>query len=465
MMVLVDQQNNVIPQPLLVPNFAPQPPPFMHQMHGVSQSGEFDPAWPTRALPQAAHEGMFPGQMAPPQLFEQHSKQQRTPSTFMNPATGQFQPHMANPQVMPQQQVHQSQSQFRKPLPTQSGVAPATQQQSAAKQPHSSQVADDATSRPTVTPRPSGTIGKYTPGSDRVIDVALDQQGSRLIQTRLSTGPPAVVSAIVDEVIADLKVLTKDVFGNYVVQKAFEHADFAQQQRVSEMLRGNIVELSMHVYGCRVVQKVLEVFDVTFHSLVISELVERLTECVCDPNGNHVVQKAVERASPELLQPVVDILREDVFTLATHLYGCRVMQRILEYCISEQSNPILQVIVKSGPELLRDQFGNYVVQHIIGSGPPLARASLLELMCGALPELAVHKFASNVVEKVSDFRFMRLLCPLRQFSGSTFVLFLRSGSSHRGISHAQTSGRAGASSNCYAGPIRELCNSGQCNQV
>jgi len=338
--------------------------------------------------------------MAPPQLFEQHSKQQRTPSTFMNPATGQFQPHMANPQVMPQQQLHQSQSQFRKPLPTQSGVAPATQQQSAAKQPHSSQVADDATSHPTVTPRPSGIIGKYTPGSDRVIDVALDQQGSRLIQTRLISGPPSVVSAIVDEVIDDLKVLTRDVFGNYVVQKAFEHADFVQQQRVSEMLRTNIVELSMHVYGCRVVQKVLDVFDATFHSLIISELVERLTECVCDPNGNHVVQKAIERASPELLQPVVDILREDVFTLATHLYGCRVMQRVLEYCISEQSSPILQLIVKFGPELLRDQFGNYVVQHIIGSGPPLARASLLELMCGALPELAVHKFASNVVEKV-----------------------------------------------------------------
>jgi hypothetical protein len=412
MMVLVDQQNNVIPQPLLVPNFAPQLPHFMPQMPGVSHSSEFDPSGPARALPHGPLEAAFPGQIAPPQLFEQHPRQQRTTGTFMNPATVQFQPHMANPQVMPQQQLHQSQSQFRKPLPPHSGAAPATHQQSSVKQPQPAQVSDDESSRPNAIPRPSGTIGKYNPGSDRVIDVALDQQGSRLIQTRLISGPPSVVSAIVDEVIDDLKVLTRDVFGNYVVQKAFEHADFVQQQRVSEMLRTNIVELSMHVYGCRVVQKVLDVFDATFHGLIISELVERLTECVCDPNGNHVVQKAIERASPELLQPVVDILREDVFTLATHLYGCRVMQRVLEYCISEQSSPILQLIVKFGPELLRDQFGNYVVQHIIGSGPPLARASLLELMCGALPELAVHKFASNVVEKVSTFCFMRCLCLL-----------------------------------------------------
>ncbi len=254
---------------------------------------------------------------------------------------------------------------------------------------------------PSASPRAAPwRFSKHTPGSDRVIDVALDQQGSRLIQTRLSAGPLAVVSAIVDEVISGLKLLTIDVFGNCVVQKAFEHADFVQQQRVCELLRGSIVELSLHAHGCRVIQKVLEVFDVTFYSLIVSELVERLKECVCDPNGNHVVQKAVERASPELLQPVVDILREDVYTLATHRYGCRVIFRILECCISEQSNPILQRIVQSGPELLRDQFGNYVVQHIIGSGPPLARASLIELMRGSLPELAVHKFASNVVEKV-----------------------------------------------------------------
>jgi pumilio RNA-binding family len=79
------------------------------------------------------------------------------------------------------------------------------------------------------------------------------------------------------------------------------------------------------------------------------------------------------------------------------------MQRVLEYCISEQSAPVLELIVTSGSELLRDQFGNYVVQHVIECGPAPARSRLLALMCGALPELAVHKFASNVVEKVNGF--------------------------------------------------------------
>jgi pumilio RNA-binding family len=321
----------------------------------------------------------------------QQPRQQRTPASFVNPATSQYQPHATTSQTLPQ---NPSQSQTRK-----ESSHIATLQRGGAKH---TQQSGESSLRSFPVPRVSGScITKYTPGSDRVIDVAVDQQGSRLIQTRLSSGPPDVVSAIVNEIIDDLMVLTMDVFGNYVVQKAFEHADSAQQQRVGSMLVGNVFNLSVHVYGCRVLQKVLEVFDVQFHSLIVGELVAGLlNECVCDPNGNHVVQKAIELASPALLQPVVDTLRKDVVKFSTHLYGCRVMQRVLEYCVSEQSAPVLQLIVESGSELLCDQFGNYVVQHVIECGPPHARSSLLQLMCGNLPELAVHKFASNVVEKV-----------------------------------------------------------------
>jgi hypothetical protein len=393
-MVLVDQHNNVIPQPLGT-SFNPSYSQFVHGVPGVAQNANFDHSGPSHAIHQGHHEGMFP---ASTQSFDPHVRPQRTPA-FTNPSTGQFQQHAANAQVAPQMQ-NQTQSQIRK-APPQSDAFVATQQRGGAKQPQQSL---DPSLRPAAVSRPGGSsITKYTPGSDRIMDVALDQQGSRLIQTRLSTSSPAVIYDIVDEIIDNLNLLTLNVFGNYVVQKAFEHTDLAQQQRVVGTLQGKIVELSMHVYGCRVVQKVLEVFDVQFHSMIVSELVEQLKECVCDPNGNHVVQKAVERASPALLQPVVDILRQDVFSLATHLYGCRVMQRVLEYCISEQSAPVLELIVASGSELLRDQFGNYVVQHVIECGPAPARSRLLALMCGALPELAVHKFASNVVEKVNVF--------------------------------------------------------------
>ena len=51
--------------------------------------------------------------------------------------------------------------------------------------------------------------------------------------------------------------LMTDVFGNYVVQKFFEHGTPKQRERLADTLDTNILSLSLQMYGCRVVQKVL----------------------------------------------------------------------------------------------------------------------------------------------------------------------------------------------------------------
>jgi mRNA-binding protein PUF3 len=47
-----------------------------------------------------------------------------------------------------------------------------------------------------------------------------------------------------------------DVFGNYVIQKFFEHGNQVQKTILAEQMKGHILALSMQMYGCRVVQKV-----------------------------------------------------------------------------------------------------------------------------------------------------------------------------------------------------------------
>ena len=47
-----------------------------------------------------------------------------------------------------------------------------------------------------------------------------------------------------------------DVFGNYVIQKFFEHGNQPQKKILANQMKGRILELSMQMYGCRVVQKV-----------------------------------------------------------------------------------------------------------------------------------------------------------------------------------------------------------------
>ena len=47
-----------------------------------------------------------------------------------------------------------------------------------------------------------------------------------------------------------------DVFGNYVIQKFFEHGNQSQKKMLANQMRTHILTLSTQMYGCRVVQKV-----------------------------------------------------------------------------------------------------------------------------------------------------------------------------------------------------------------
>lgn len=47
----------------------------------------------------------------------------------------------------------------------------------------------------------------------------------------------------------------KDVFGNYVIQKFFEHGNQVQKKVLAAVMTGKVVDLSLQMYACRVVQK------------------------------------------------------------------------------------------------------------------------------------------------------------------------------------------------------------------
>ena len=50
--------------------------------------------------------------------------------------------------------------------------------------------------------------------------------------------------------------LMTDVFGNYVIQKFFEHGNQVQKRILAEHMKNHVNDLSVQMYGCRVVQKV-----------------------------------------------------------------------------------------------------------------------------------------------------------------------------------------------------------------
>jgi len=242
---------------------------------------------------------------------------------------------------------------------------------------------------------------------EHMVEFSRDQEGSRLIQRKLEGQgcSDSEKELVFTEVIREALGLMTDVFGNYVIQKLFEHGLVRQRKMLAMVVKGNVLALTLQTYGCRVIQKALEVIDEEDQNMVANELDGHVLRCVLDQNGNHVIQKCIERIPPQNVIFIVQSFIGNVQNLAVHAYGCRVIQRILEYCEDHDKviSPILDEILDNVHILARDQYGNYVVQHVLINGKAIYQAAIIERLRGDSLELAQHKFASNVVEKMFQY--------------------------------------------------------------
>ena len=83
-----------------------------------------------------------------------------------------------------------------------------------------------------------------------------DQHGSRFIQLKLETANSDEKDQVFREIHGNSIQLMTDVFGNYVIQKFFEHGNQSQKKILANQMRNRVLDLSLQMYGCRVVQKV-----------------------------------------------------------------------------------------------------------------------------------------------------------------------------------------------------------------
>lgn len=234
---------------------------------------------------------------------------------------------------------------------------------------------------------------------------------------------------VFDEILPRALDLMEDVFGNYVIQKFFEHGTHEQIRTLGTQLQNQVLKLSLQMYGCRVIQKALEFVDIEQKELLVKELEGNVMKCVRDQNGNHVIQKCIEKVPANLIQFIVDDFKGSVHNLATHPYGCRVIQRILEYCNDAQTvtismpifqsdsssplltpkrtpqNPILTELLGTAVDLVKDQYGNYVIQHVLEHGSPDDKSEIIATMKGKILPMSQHKFARSSSSSSSHFLF------------------------------------------------------------
>lgn len=232
-----------------------------------------------------------------------------------------------------------------------------------------------------------------------------DQHGCRFLQKELDLLGKDAADAIFEEIKDHTVELMTDSFGNYLIQKLLEKVTSDQRVVLANIAAPHFVEIALNPHGTRALQKMIECVRTPQESKII---VENLRESVVvlskDLNGNHVIQKCLQKLSSDDSQFVFDAACKDFNKIATHRHGCCVLQRCFDHGSQQQCTALCEQLLASAYQLTLDPFGNYVVQY--GLGKEAERkdfqfvCQIAEILKSKIVELSLHKFGSNVIEKL-----------------------------------------------------------------
>mmetsp|Transcript_63529 Transcript_63529/g.113030 ORF Transcript_63529/g.113030 Transcript_63529/m.113030 type:complete len:661 (-) Transcript_63529:153-2135(-) len=168
-------------------------------------------------------------------------------------------------------------------------------------------------------------------------------------------------------------------------------------------LKGKVVEKSLESeLSSRTVQMALKAARKDESCKLSEELKGHVVEAAQSLHGNHVLQRAIELLPADRTSWVAaELLQTNKGPeVARNVFGCRIFCRLMEHSAENESTKMLMAkVLEDTHDLVRNQFGRFVAQAILEQGNPDQRSQLALLLSQSAFELAQNRNASHVVEK------------------------------------------------------------------
>ncbi|MED6218568.1 hypothetical protein PIB30_027907 [Stylosanthes scabra] len=241
----------------------------------------------------------------------------------------------------------------------------------------------------------------------RVVAMAKDQNGSRILRQKLERLTPQEVSLAFLEMINHVAELMVDPVGSKVVHDILKLISEQQRTLIILMLTNThfqLVEICLNPHGSCSVEKLLEyVTNSELRDLIVRALIPGTVALAKDTHGHRVLMHCIKHFSPEESKHLVNAIANHLFGIATDKTGCCVIQEFVKYTIGKFKVQLMAEIILNAQLLSEDSYGNYVVQHLLGMQTPAITDRLMRQLEGKFFYLSCNKYGSNVVEKFFQF--------------------------------------------------------------
>lgn len=217
---------------------------------------------------------------------------------------------------------------------------------------------------------------------DKIIS-SNDQQASVALQQKLKVAPSEQKAAMIDAIIVHAFPLMGETiciflflgpdqavnrFGNFLIQRCFEHGSAEQIEMIVDHIKGNVITLSKDAFGCHVIQKAFDNTSEKAKMIMVQELMSDIKQTVTHRYACHVWQKLFEvtwsEKAPEIMSIVNKELAGSWDQIALGETGSLVVQNIFENCIEAERRPCINEVIGNISTIIRGQWGNWVIQHV-----------------------------------------------------------------------------------------------------
>lgn len=201
--------------------------------------------------------------------------------------------------------------------------------------------------------------------------------------------------------------ISKDPYGNHVVQKYLTVVFYPQNQFVYDIIIKNIIDITNSKHGCCVTQKSISEGNIEQKRKVLKALQEYLFDIITNQFGNFAIQYILTANNlGDCDKEIMDLTRligSNILYFGKQKYSANVLEKCFENSSSQIQSFFVNEIMKDETnveDLLLDSYGNYVIQKSLLVLKNEKYIKMLKIIANNTNKIKKKNFGNKLIAKL-----------------------------------------------------------------
>ena len=229
------------------------------------------------------------------------------------------------------------------------------------------------------------------------------QNGQKLIEKINAKYKKYCVTILISMIENTLIKIMQHGRGNYCIQDLIEICDDYQKHIIIEMIRNDIVYLSLTKSSIYAVKKlVIKTTNLEDQETILRAVKGNITKMGTDVNASYVLESIILNFKEESLLKLdfYNEIIDNLVTLCLSQHGTCLVKSFISYIKSYELRAKIDVVLADNCVVISEnEYGNYCIQHMLEKWDNSLCLNVINSLINNVYLLSSNKYSCNVIEK------------------------------------------------------------------